>query len=300
MNGLKPVAETLPNGVEYLKTSGSTVISIPDRMLVEDLIRIGVETPGKIRFRAGISSRSRVRLDIGFPQNEKERNVECEFILEPGACVDVFHLVEGEPGRGSLSVTARYHLKKHAALNVWTYVGGGEFSRIEQEVTFSQEHGFASLRGLSVLDGGSQVVHKVKAHHAAGHCISRQFYKSIVAGNAKSGFESLVLAAKGAVRSDSKQLNKNLLLSGTAEAWSRPELRILTDDVSCAHGSATGELAADELFYLRSRGLAPETARFMMIEGFAAEAIEDASYAPLKTYLRELVQKRIKEMSVEG
>ena len=185
MNGLKPIAETLPAGVEERKISGSNVISIPDRMLVADLISISAEAPGKIQLHAGISSRSRVLLGFEFSRTEKEKNVECEFILEPGACVDVFHLLEGQDGSGSLSVTVRYHLKKHAALNVWTYVGGGEFSRVEQEVIFKEEHGFASLRGLSVLSGTSQAHHKVKADHATGHCISRQFYKSIVAESAK-------------------------------------------------------------------------------------------------------------------
>ena len=162
--------------------------------------------------------------------------------------------------------------------------------------SFSLANFRASLRGLSVLSGNAQVFHQVQAHHLKGHGVSRQFYKSIVADNAKAGFESLVSVEKGAAGSDSKQLNKNLILSATAQAYSRPELRISTDDVSCAHGSATGELSEVELFYLQSRGIARENARFMMIEGFAEEILEDVSYAPLKKRLMETVQKKIEEI----
>ena len=270
---------------------------VPDRALVEELLTIAPDAAGKIEFRAGASSRSRVLVDYEMAPGVKEKNIECDFYLEPGSCVDVFHVLEGESAPESLSVKIRYHLKKHATLNAWIYVGGGDFSTFSQDVLFKEEHGFASLRGLSIVGEKTQVYHKVKADHAVGHCISRQFFKSLVGGQAKTGFESLVSVEKGATGSDSKQLNKNLLLSQTAQAYSRPELRIHTDDVSCAHGSATGQLSGDELFYLRSRGIAQEAARFMMMEGFAEEAIEEVSSPSLKTHLEECLQQRISELS---
>ena len=270
---------------------------VADRALVEELITIVPDAAGRIEFRAGASSRSRVLVDHETGPGDKEKVVECDFYLEAGACVDVFHVLEGESAPGNLSVKIRYHLKKHATLNTWIYVGGGDFSRFEQEILFKEEHGFASLRGLSIIGEKTQVYHKIKADHAVGHCISRQFFKSLVGGEAKFDFESLVSVASGAVGSDSKQLNKNLLLSDKAKAHSRPELRIHTDDVACAHGSATGQLSAAELFYLRSRGIAPEQARFMMMEGFATEAIEEVSASSLKEHLEELVKNRVAELS---
>ena len=282
MTGLKLIAEP---------------VVVADRALVEELITLPLETSGKAEFRAGVSSRSRVLADYDFPQNEKEKNLELDFYLEPGACVDIFHVLKDDAAATNLSVVVRYHLKKHATLNVWTYVGAGDFVRFEQQILFKEEHGFASLRGLSVLGEKSQVVNKVQADHTVGHCISRQFFKSIVSGQARSGFESLVSVAKGAVKSDSKQLNKNLVLSSEARCSSRPELRIHTDDVSAAHGSATGELSPEELFYLRSRGISKDQARLMMIEGFAAEVVEEVSYTPLKERLREMVRQRTDELT---
>jgi len=295
MSGLKFTADKAPAGVEVRERDGRNEIAVPDLRLVEELIHARAEASENIYFRAGVSSRSRVRLELGVSPGEKEARVQ--FILEPGACVDVFCIAEGKPGRGTVPVELCYHLKKHASLNVWTYVGsGGGPSRIGQTVIFEEEHAFASLRGLSIIDGDSEIHHKIEADHRTGNCISRQFYKSILAGQSRSGFESLVSVAKGAARSDSKQLNKNLILSAKAKASSRPELRIHTDDVSCTHGSATGELSQEELFYLRSRGLAESDARFMMIHGFADEILEDVSYAPLKKQLSEFVRGRIAGM----
>ena len=168
---------------------------------------------------------------------------------------------------------------------------------MRHELFFDEPHGFASMHGLSLLGGSSDVAHQVIADHVAGSCISRQFYKSIVAENAKTSFGSLVSVKRGADKSDSKQLNKNLLLSKTARAVSRPELRIENDDVTCAHGSATGEIDPEQLFYLRSRGISLEQARFMMIEGFAAEVLGEVPEIPFKNRLREWVSGRVRELA---
>ena len=268
-------------------------VSIPDRKLVAELLTYPVEISGQIQIRAGLSSRARVLFRYQ-PPTSRETTFECDVYLDAGACLDIFHIVQSTDAH--LSVKFRYHLKKHASLNVWTYVGSAAFVNLEQEAIFEEEHAFASLRGLSVLDGAQQTVHKVKATHKVGHGISRQFYKSVVTDSAKSTFESLVYVERGAAKSDSKQLNKNLVLSAGAVAVSRPELKIYADDVACAHGSATGQIDANELFYLRSRGIAEHDARALMIEGFAEEPLEDVSDADLKKELQLLAQVRIGEL----
>jgi Fe-S cluster assembly protein SufD len=279
MNGSKLIADTL---------------QVPDKALVEELILISFDGSSKKEFRAGASSRSRVLVDYDAPKQAEELTLE--LYLESGACVDVFHLLEGIKKQAPLKATVRYHLKKHASLNVWAAIGSCEQFELQQEVLFIEEHGFASLRGIAVLNKDARLLHKVKADHGAAHCVSRQFFKSILADRAVSGFESLVRVQKGAVKSDSKQLNKNLLLSREARGYSRPELRIHTDDVSCAHGSATGELSEEELFYLRSRGINEERARSLMIAGFAAETLEGVSPESVKDRLEGLLRKRIAEL----
>lgn len=296
MSGLRVVKK--PENVSAQVFPDGLSLSVPDKGLADEVAQV-VLGPGKAKLtvRAGVSSR--FRLAVSFGEDAKaveELEAEFDLFLDAGACVDVFFLSTGHEGADRILAKSRYHLKKHASLNVWTFAGDS-FAKLSHELFFEEPHGFASVRGLSLLTGSSEVDHTVHARHAAGACISRQFYKSIVAQDARSSFDSLVWVGKGAERSDSKQLNKNLLLSKTARVVSRPELRIENDDVACAHGSATGEIDPAQLFYLRSRGIDGATARFMMIDGFAAEVLGEIPDIPFKEHLREWVSGRVRQLA---
>ena len=129
--------------------------------------------------------------------------------------------------------------------------------------------------------------------------MSRQRFKDILAGSARSEYSGLVHVTRGAVRSDSRQICRNLLLSEGARALSRPQLKIDTDDVKCSHGSATGKLSETELFYLRSRGLSPETARAMLIEGFAEEIVLELPEGDeaLRAEAHQLVRRELERVA---
>ena len=296
MSGLRIVEK--PEHVTEERLPDGVCLSMPDKGLADHVAHVALG-PGKAKLivRAGISSR--FRLAVSFGEDAKlaeELEADFEFFLAAGACVDVFFLSKAHKPLDKILAQSIYHLKKHASLNVWTFSGDSR-ANMRHELFFDEPHGFASMHGLSLLGGSSDVAHQVIADHVAGSCISRQFYKSIVAENAKTSFGSLVSVKRGADKSDSKQLNKNLLLSKTARAVSRPELRIENDDVTCAHGSATGEIDPEQLFYLRSRGISLEQARFMMIEGFAAEVLGEVPEIPFKNRLREWVSGRVRELA---
>lgn len=290
MSGLR-IDNELPPGVRLEEDGDDALLTVPEKGMFETLIPLGVRSKAaKLTVKAGAGSRSRLVLDYEF-----DGGLEAVFELEAGAYMDVFHLDCQQRDR-ALSSRNVYRLRKHASLNVWTLAAGGE-AVVSHELRFLEPHGFASARGLSLLGESFRVTHRVLADHAAGHCVSRQFYKSILAQSARSAFESLVQVAKGADRTDSRQLNKNLLLSKDAAASSRPELKIHADDVACAHGSATGQLRPEELFYLRSRGIDEAAARLVMTEGFAAEVLQEIPDVPLKEELHELVKFKIAELA---
>jgi Fe-S cluster assembly scaffold protein SufB len=260
--------------------SGSPEILIPAHGIPEEVVRIVVPASKEpISRHITVERAARVRFVVDY---EGEVDFLLHLNVRSGAYVDIFY-VDGHT-QGRVSSRSVYGLQEHSSLNVWTFAAGGD-SLIGHDVRFEQPHAFASLHGLSILNGHSNVSHQVRAFHGAANCVSRQFYKSILASEAKSEFSSLVEVVRGAQKSDSKQLNKNLLLSKKAEATSRPELRIDADDVSCAHGSATGELSQDEIFYARTRGISEHEARFLMIEGFAGEILESLPEIPLKADL---------------
>ena len=97
----------------------------------------------------------------------------------------------------------------------------------------------------------------------------------------------------GAVKTDSHQADKNLILSEEAEVDSKPSLEIYADDVKCGHGATGGAVAEDALFYMRSRGLDLQTATTLLIKAFANEIIDTVRVAPLRTYLERLVLEAI-------
>ena len=147
-----------------------------------------------------------------------------------------------------------------------------------------------------MLSGGASADHSLVVNHRAGHCISRQYFKSVLADRSKSGFDSLVHVHPDAVKSDSQQLNRNLLLSDSAEARSKPELRIDNDDVAASHCAASGQLDDNELFYLQSRGFSKEAARLVLVDGFAEEIVGEVHEKDLKAHLEGIIHEGIQAM----
>ncbi len=112
-------------------------------------------------------------------------------------------------------------------------------------------------------------------------------------GKSKAVFGGEVLVRKDAQKVNAQQTDKNLLLSTQAEVDSKPSLLIYADDVKCGHGATAGHLDDSSLFYMRSRGLDPETARGMLIHAFAREIIDPVTLEPLRDHLEAVILNAI-------
>jgi Fe-S cluster assembly protein SufD len=110
-----------------------------------------------------------------------------------------------------------------------------------------------------------------------------------VGGQAHAVFNGRILVRDGAQLTNSAQQSRNLLLSRRAHVDTKPQLEIFADDVKCAHGAAIGQLDADELFYLRTRGLSESAARNLLTYGFAAEIVDRIPIASVAASLRRAV-----------
>ena len=151
---------------------------------------------------------------------------------------------------------------------------GARLSRLELAATLLGEGAEVELSGTGVLWDKLHADVTTHIEHVAGKTASRQLFKYVVGGNARGVYQGKISVHKGADGSDSRQTAKALLLGERAEADLKPELEILADDVKCAHGAAVGELDADSLFYLRSRGIAESEARALLTRAFLEEAVE--------------------------
>lgn len=173
---------------------------------------------------------------------------------------------------------------------------GGKISRTEVHAMLEGEGAEARLSGVSILEN----VHAdVTTHvtHASGKTRSAQLFKYVAAGTGRGVYQGKVTVAEGANGSDSRQTAKGLLLGNRAEIDLKPELEILADDVKCAHGAAVGDLDAESLFYLRSRGIPENEARELLMRAFLGDAIEQVEDEKLRDLLWEAVDQSLVNVS---
>ena len=172
-----------------------------------------------------------------------------------------------------------------------TVTFGARISRETPQATLATGAELA-LDGLALLDGAQAADTHSLIRHAAPHAQSRQLHKAIVDGSARAVFNGRIVVAKGAAGTDAQQQSRNLLLSDHARVDTKPQLEIENDDVKCAHGAAIGQLDADELFYLQSRGLDLAAAKNLLTYGFASDLLGRIPVASLRRALRQQVLAR--------
>ncbi|MDD9926441.1 MAG: Fe-S cluster assembly protein SufD [Rhodospirillaceae bacterium] len=131
------------------------------------------------------------------------------------------------------------------------------------------------LNGAYLACGEQHIDNTTFIAHAPPNSSSREVYKGVLDESARGVFQGKILVRQDSQKTDGHQLNKTLLLSPGTEIDTKPELEIYADDVKCSHGATTGELEEEPLFYLRARGIDPQTARGMLVAAFVGEALDE-------------------------
>ena len=191
--------------------------------------------------------------------------------------------------------TTRAVVAEKARLEMVSCALGGRQNRHNLFVSLNGMHAECCLNGLSLLDGLSQVFDHTVICHTVPECNSEQTYKGILNGSARSEFDGTIVIPRDSQLSNATQLNRTLLLSDSARVVTRPQLRIEADDVKCAHGATVGQLEAEPLFYLTSRGLSVDTAKSLLTYGFAEEIIGKIPVPSLQKYLTRHTDEIIRE-----
>jgi Fe-S cluster assembly protein SufD len=149
------------------------------------------------------------------------------------------------------------------------------------------------MNGLYVTTGSQHVDNHTTIDHAKPHCSSRELYKGILDGHSEGVFNGKIVVRKDAQKTDSKQSNKNLLLAEDCVINTKPQLEIYADDVKCTHGATIGQIDAESIFYLRSRGIGQEEARAMLTLAFANDVLGKIRTEPLRIRLAELLVEKL-------
>ena len=153
----------------------------------------------------------------------------------------------------------------------------------------------AMLNGLYLPHGKQLIDHHMVVDHLQPHCESHEYFNGILDDHARAVFHGRIHVHKGAEKTDAKQTNKNLLLSDNATVNTKPQLEIYADDVKCTHGATIGQMNAEQIFYLRARGLDEDAAHRMIMHAFAGEIIARIGCEPAREELDRLVWDRLED-----
>ncbi len=145
--------------------------------------------------------------------------------------------------------------------------------RIECYARVREPGAHVALSGASVAIGGAKVDQQIELDHRGERATSEQRFHTATADKSTNTFNGRIHIATGAAQTDAQLSNRNLLLTPDATVNAKPELEIYADDVSCSHGATIGQLDADALYYLRSRGIDPNGARQLLLKAFIAQSL---------------------------
>ena len=171
----------------------------------------------------------------------------------------------------------------------FTLTLGGRLARAEIHARLGGPDAMVHLNAAQMLGDGQHADFTTVISHDAPNCGSRQTVKTVLTGKSRGVFQGKIEVARAAQKTDGYQMNQALLLSPDAEMDSKPQLEIYADDVKCSHGATVGELDAEQLFYLRSRGVPAEEARMMLVHAFLAEALDPITHEGARAAMEAVI-----------
>ncbi len=173
---------------------------------------------------------------------------------------------------------------------------GADLSR-SLHVVLDGEGARVRLSGLYLCDGAQRFSLSVLLEHRSPRCHSEQLFRGLAAGESRARFAGRIIVAPGAAGTEAAQENHNLLLSPSARVESEPQLEIYADDVQCSHGATSGNLDAEALFYMQSRGVPQEEARYLQMLSFLAPVLNRAEGGALRERLLAQVEAQLRGMN---
>ena len=179
--------------------------------------------------------------------------------------------------------------KQNSISETFIFSAGSEYFKNEINCNLKGEYSSAFINGIFSLDDNKQHEIRTTINHLVENTKSYQLIKSVLGKNTKSAYQGRIYVDSKAQKTDGYQLGKAILLDETSEFNAKPELEIYADDVKCSHGSASGSLDDNSIFYLMSRGLNYKQAKGLLINGFLLDVIEKITDAEIKDLLKKMI-----------
>lgn len=256
-------------------TSGKSTFSNP-RILID------VQKSVSAKFAANF---------ISIDAENSFNNVITEFFVGENARL-VFDKIQSESEANFHISTEEVTQEKNSNFKINTITLDGALVRNNINISVNGENCETHMNGVIIAKGNSQVDNHTFVNHKVANCFSNENYKYVLEDKSTGVFNGRVIVQQHAQKINAYQKNANILLSDFAQIYSKPELEIYADDVKCSHGSTTGQLDEDAVFYLQTRGISKEKAKKLLVSAFVGEVIEQFSSEAMREKINQaLVEK---------
>jgi Fe-S cluster assembly protein SufD len=295
--------------LNYANAQGGACIAVPANMVVSGFIHLlfvgrgdGVWSHPRNVISVGANAQVTI-VETFVGTGNYFTNAVTEIRAGEGAVVDHYK-IQCEAPEAFHTGNIYIHQERAASVTSRSIALGGAIARTETHVVLDGEGANVALDGLFVGTASQHLDSLTVVDHVKPHCDSTQLYKGILDQSARGVFDGRIIVRPNAQKTQSRQENRNLLLSESAIVDSKPNLEIHNDDVKCTHGSTIGQIDQEALFYLRSRGIAEEEGRNLLVFAFASEIVERMKVEPVREHVGRLLfqtlPERMPERRAEG
>jgi len=222
-------------------------------------------------------------------------NIVCEVYLEENTNVNF--IIESEKHKTTQILNFGSTINKNAILKIHPIDISGKLIKNNYFINLKGKNSQCYYNGLNLLNHSNHIDNYIEVNHNNKHTISHTNQKNILDGKSKGIFYSKATINKYSANSEAHQKNNNLILSNKSIVHSNPQLMIYNNDVQCSHGSSTGEVDYDALFYLRSRGISIQKAKKMLVHAFIDEIIDTIDDENIKNNIQDKIYTWIKDVN---
>ena len=280
-------------------------IHISDNSNIEkplQIIYLTTETTDKLmnhpRFDIHVGKNSKITIlehYIGSTNVSYLTNAVSQFYLANNSQLSHVRLQEEDDTSHHIGFTS-YNIEADSLLQSSFITNGSLLCRNDIKINFNGQGSHAQINGLSVTKDNQHHDKHIIVNHSNSECQSDQLFKFVLTDDASGVFNGKVVVGEDTKSTNANQSNKNLVLSPSAVMNANPQLEIYAEDVKCSHGSTTGQIDTEALFYLRSRGLSHDQANRLILNGFVSDILEKINDEEIKLYVNDAVSEKIRNM----
>ena len=216
-----------------------------------------------------------------------------EIVLNENASLELY-VLQNVDNEASIQREFKIRQLRDSRLKIVVITFNGGDVRNTYTVDLDGEGADTQIYGLYLIDKKQHVENYLKVNHNVPHCTSNEKFKGVLDDEATGIFNGHVYVAKDAQKTDAHQNNSNIILTPKAKINSQPFLEIYADDVKCSHGTSTGQLDQEAMFYMRQRGVSKANARILLMYAFAAEVSNHIGNAMLHEHIDDMIKRRLR------